>query len=332
MSGAEDLIAALRDPSSVTALNGQRWTALISVARTEVLLGTLAHRAAQQPLPERVAMLFDAHRLASVTQQRQALWEADRASLALKAVGVVPVLLKGTAYAAAGLTAAIGRQIGDLDILVPHDQLRATEAALLDAGWRWLKPDPYDDAYYRRWMHELPPMIHGERERMIDVHHTILPLTHRKCPDAAALYADSALGADGHRILSTEDRIVHCAAHLLADGDLEGGLRNLWDLHCLLSDGVDWSALEERSALHELASEVRLGARLAASLYGTIIPAEWSDPTKYVHWYRNRLLARDDWGRPSRAPLRRLFYMRSHLLRMPPLMLARHLWTKSLRR
>ncbi|WP_164045505.1 nucleotidyltransferase family protein, partial [Serratia marcescens] len=67
--------------------------------------------------------------------------------------------------------------IGDLDILVPRDRLDEVEAALLAAGWEWVKPDPYDDAYYRRWMHELPPLIHRERDRMIDVHHTILPLT-----------------------------------------------------------------------------------------------------------------------------------------------------------
>ena len=44
-----------------------------------------------------------------------------------------------------------------------------------------------------------------------------------------------------------------------------------------------------------------------------------------------RLLARDGWGR-ARRPLSRLgFYVRSHWLRMPPLMLARHLWVKARR-
>ena len=51
---------------------------------------------------------------------------------------------------------------------------------MLDAGWERVKAaDGYDDAYYRRWMHELPPLIHRDRDRMIDVHHTILPLTAR---------------------------------------------------------------------------------------------------------------------------------------------------------
>ena len=41
-----------------------------------------------------------------------------------------------------------------------------------------------------------------------------------------------------------------------------------------------------------------------------------------------RLLARDGWGRPIRPVNRFLFYIRSHWMRMPPLMLARQLWTK----
>src|SRR3546814_5176203 len=82
------------------------------------------------------------------------------------------VLLKGTAYAAAGLSCAPGRQIGDLDILVLGIDIGRAENELLEAGWEWVKPDPYDDAYYRDHMHELPPLIHKTRDRMIDVHHT----------------------------------------------------------------------------------------------------------------------------------------------------------------
>jgi hypothetical protein len=45
--------------------------------------------------------------------------------------------------------------------------------------------------------------------------------------------------------------------------------------------------------------------------------------------YRRRLLARDGWGRQRRPLTRFGFYIRSHLLRMPPAMLARHLWVKA---
>jgi hypothetical protein len=45
--------------------------------------------------------------------------------------------------------------------------------------------------------------------------------------------------------------------------------------------------------------------------------------------YARRLLARDGWGREGRKALRFAFYVRSHWIRMPPLMLARHLLIKA---
>ena len=234
MSDAMLLARALCDPAMVGSLDARGWTALIAMARAEQMIGTLAARLRGQAMPVAAArILADAG--ASAAQQRiAALWEAEMARRVLAVVGCPIVLLKGTAFAASGLTAGEGRSIGDLDILVPRSAIDAVERALLGAGWEWVKPDPYDDAYYRRWMHELPPLIHRDRDRMIDVHHTILPLTARITPDAGALIADSVVLADGLRMLAPNDMIVHAAAHLLADGDLAGGMRNLWDIHCLI--------------------------------------------------------------------------------------------------
>lgn len=316
------LVHALRDPATVSGLDASGWNALIAMARAERLIGTLAHRIGDRPVPQAVrAILTDALTDAE-REARQALWEADRAAEALAPLNLPVILLKGTAYAAASLSAAQGRFIGDLDILVPRDALPTVEQALFAAGWEWVKSDPYDDAYYRQWMHELPPLIHASRDRIIDVHHTVLPLTARQTPDAAAMIADAMPLPHGLAILSPEDRICHSVAHLLADGDMQGGLRNLWDIHCLL-DGVDDRRLAQRAARHGLARHVRQAQRLAAALYG--------DGARLTLWDRivvARLLARDGWGRERRKPLVFAFYIRSHWLRMPPAMLARHLFTK----
>ena len=319
------LVNALRHPGSVLSLDSGEWNALIAMARAEQLTGTLAHRLAGLPLPSAVERLLKDAREQAVFVRRQALWEAERARVALSELGIPVILLKGTAYAAAGLKAGAGRSIGDLDILVPRGALPGVERALLAAGWEWVKPDPYDDQYYRRWMHELPPLIHRERDRMIDVHHTILPLTARQRPDAAALIADRVALGNGLFILSPEDRVLHCVAHLLADGDLAGGLRNLWDLHCLLEEYAgDQERLQARARMHGLAAHLARGQGLAAFLFGGGAPLRLFDRP-----YGARLLARDEWGRETRPFTRLAFYVRSHWLRMPPLMLARHLWIKS---
>lgn len=322
------LVRALRAPSSVLGLKGDAWNALVSMARAEQLMGTLAHRLNSLALPSPVERIMADARDQAAFVRRQALWEADRARAALKELDTPVILLKGTAYAAAGLKAGVGRSIGDLDILVPHAALPPVEAALIRAGWEWVKSDPYDDQYYRRWMHELPPMIHRERDRMIDVHHTILPLTARQRPDAAAMIADRVELDGGLCILSPEDMALHCVAHLLADGDLAGGLRNLWDLHCLLEEfgGEDGFAerLEGRAALHGLGLHLKRGLRLAQGLYGAGKGLRLSD-----RLYVRRFIARNGWGQETRKVTRLAFYIRSHWLRMPPLMLARHLWIKS---
>ncbi|APL93125.1 hypothetical protein EWH08_00495 [Sphingobium indicum] len=319
---ARRLAQALRDPDGVAALDAGGWNALVAMARAERLIGTLALRIGDRPVPAAVRPILSDARLDAEREARQALWEADRAAEALAGLDVPVVLLKGTAYAAAGLRAGQGRFIGDLDILVPRDAMERVERALIDAGWEWVKDDPYDDAYYRQWMHELPPMIHAARDRMIDVHHTVLPLTARQTPDAAAMIAQAVPIANQLSMLSPEDRVCHAAAHLLADGDLAGGLRNLWDIYCLL-DGVDGAALEARAARHGLLPHVRQARRLANAFYG-----EGARLTLWDRIVMARLLARDGWGRERRRLLRFAFYLRSHWLRMPPAMLARHLFAK----
>jgi Uncharacterised nucleotidyltransferase len=345
-----DLLAGRRDPAT---LDDCEWEGVISVARAEVLVATLAGQLADVALPPKIAALFADLRAAAKVQQTQALWEAEMARRALEPVGVRFVLLKGTAYAAAGLRCAAGRQIGDLDILVAREDLDRAEAALLAAGWEWVKSDPYDDAYYRNHMHELPPLLHRERDRMIDVHHTILPLTHKATPDAGAMMAGAiplplaggvrggpersdgaettgpspAPPASGRRELLTlapPDMVIHCAAHVLADGDLAGGLRNLWDFHRLaVEQRGDWAAVMLRAQHHGLEHIVVRAGRLAEQLYGDPVSLHTSD-----RLFLRALTARNDWGRPTRPFTRLLFTIRSHWMRMPPLMLARHLWVK----
>lgn len=333
------LVDALRDPATTNGLDADGWTALLAMARAEQLIGTLARRLSGLAAPETVARILDEARINAEYQRRSALWEADCARRALADYSGKVVLMKGTAYAAAGLKASEGRHIGDLDIMVTRDDLPQVEAALLTEGWEWVKEDAYDDAYYRDHMHELPPLIHKERDRMIDVHHTILPLTARPTPDAAAMLADAVALENGLFVFSPVDMVIHSAAHLFADGELDGGLRNLWDIHCLVSDFAEqdpdfFLTLTEDASRHGLSKAVSRAMRISRDLYGTELTS-YSSPLK-TDYGRNtqdkyhiaRLTARDNWGRGTRKFIRLAFYIRSHWLRMPPLLLMRHLWTK----
>ena len=321
------VVESLRDPARCETYSSDQWNALIAAARAEQLAGTLAYRLAGLTLPEPVARIMEDARGSAENGRTLALWEAEAARRALAPLGVPVLLLKGTAFVAAGLKAGVGRAIGDLDILVPRGSMDAVEAALLDAGWEWVKPDPYDDAYYRQWMHELPPLIHRERDRMIDVHHTILPLTARITPDPAAMIADAGALNNGLYVPCPNDLLCHAAAHLFADGELAGGVRNLWDIHCLLEE-FGTGGLAERARLHGLSAPVRRAVRLSHRLYGTDVPDAWRGRGVSDALFVHRLLARDGWGRVRPKWVEHVFYLRGHWLRMPPAMLARHLWTK----
>ncbi len=374
MIDARLLTKTLSEPSYALKLDERGWTSLLTIAHGERLTASLAWRLEGLPIPAKAADILAEAKVSAETARTHALWEAEMARRALAPLDVPIILLKGTAFAAAGLDAARGRLIGDLDILVPRARLDAVEAALLSAGWEWVKPDPYDDAYYRQHMHELPPLIHRERDRMIDVHHTILPLTARVTPDAEALIADavpllppsrlregpgvgnqppqnppslsgglppaihqaalpSASGRGMLHTLSPQDMIIHAVAHLFADGDLNGGLRNLWDIDRLIREQGDapdyWPRLTERARLHGLVPHTSRALRLAQHLFATPVdPYLAYEARKGDVFYMGRLLARNGWGQETRKILRLGFYIRSHWLRMPPLMLAKHLWTK----
>jgi hypothetical protein len=339
VSAAALLVRALREPSSLGPETD--WTVLIAVARAEQLIGSLAYRLEGVAVPERVGRLLAMHRLDAERVRVQALWEAEMARRALEPLGVPVVLLKGTAFLAAGLDAGQGRSIGDLDILVPRAEIDEVEQALIAAGWERLKPaEGYDDFYYREWMHELPPLIHRERDRMIDVHHTILPLTARPKPLPGDLIEKSTALEDGLAVLSPEHMVVHAAAHLIADGDMAGGLRNLWDIDRLCRQfGAEipdyFLSLGEEAAAHGLYWQTMRALRLSYHLFGTPLIAYRQpsrityEPQRSDRLFIRRLLARDGWGRQRRPATRLAFYLRGHWMRMPPLMLARHLIRKA---
>lgn len=334
MADVARLILALRDPARLANADGATWNALVRLARKEAMIGQLGARArtAGIELPTRIQAIFDDAAIGIAASQRTARWEARDAARLLGGRGYPIVLLKGAAYVAAGLPPAEGRTVGDLDILVPRAAITDAEAQLRAGGWEPLKTDAYDDSYYRQWMHELPPLAHNQRGSVIDVHHTILPLTARLRPDAEALIADAVPVDGGLHMLSPPDMVLHSVAHLFYDGDFEGGLRNLWDIHRLLAhfDSADFrSALAERARRHQLVTPLARALRFTREFFGTPVdPALAGRAAPLDRLIRRRLLARDAWGMPTAPLVRRALYVRSHWLRMPPAMLARHLFTK----
>src|SRR3569832_2379833 len=270
-SRSRDLLSCtLRSPDSVTRFSMGEWDLLVRQARSAGLLARVRHVLAQHQLTEAIPavarLLFYAASTLAAKQQLAVRWEVDKIRTALKGLAFPFMLLKGSAYVMANLPAASGRLFNDIDILVPRAQLGAGEAALMLAGWHPTLLSDYDQRYYRRWMHEIPPLQHAVRATVIDVHHAILPDTARYHPDSATLRhrANTETNKPNNQEQTTEDRILHSATHVFHDGELPHGLRDLTDLDLLRRDAAAnsdfWLRLTARAIELQL-GRARGGAR-----------------------------------------------------------------------
>lgn len=353
MSAAQArLILALREPSITLRCSAAEWSALIRTARSANLLGALAERldyaGAACPNPEAARHLLGARQL-SQRQRQSVRWEAHELRRALAPLGVAVTLLKGAAYALADLPISHGRLFGDIDILVPREELGRIEMQLMLKGWISAKTDPYDQEYYRKWMHELPPMTHVRRGTVLDIHHSILPLTALRRPDPTAILERAGVleGFAPFRIPSPEDLAIHCITHFMHEGEMDNGLRDLHDIDGLLRHfGVRagfWERLVKYAIGHDLAVPVAQGLALSSSVFSTPVPAAVVASLQHhdskaalspvLNWaYANALTPEQPTAFGQSWLARQLLYVRAHALRMPVGQLIRHLSRKMLMR
>ena len=344
------LLRALSDSHADWAAYAE-WDVLIRQARDAALLGTLAHRLHESGSLEAVPPAPRAHlvaaRILCAAQRTSVEREIVQIRRALEGVGTKVVLLKGAAYLMADLPAARGRHFSDVDILVPKSALPQVEAALMLAGFTTTHLHPYDQRYYRRFAHELPPMQHVKRGTVLDVHHTIVPPTSRIRLDASALLRDAVplAQAPGFHVLAPADMVLHSATHLFRNEDLTHGLRDLVDIDALLRDfGRDeafWPILVRRAAELDLRRPLHYALRWTTATLGTPVPANViagnadGAPGRIAGAVMDVLLERalhPDSGLASTRRARWALYVRGHWLKMPLPLLAWHLTVKAMRR
>lgn len=345
------LLTVLRDPAAITGLSLVQCDLLLRQAARAKLMACLVclfdDAGLADAVPERVRPHLDWTR---VLLQRHAMavdFEIERIQAALAGLDVPLLLLKGAAYRAAGLAPARGRLFTDVDIMVPKTRIGDVEAALMLHGWTGADHDAYDQRYYREWMHEIPPMQHARRQSVIDVHHAILPETARVRPDPDKLRAAAVAipGMSGVQTLAPADMVLHSAVHLFYDGEFDNGLRDLVDLHRLLTQFGNvpgfWEGLPARAAEMELARPLFYALRYSMALLGTPVPAAIvaqagaAAPNRLMLALMDALFLRG--LQPAHASAndrlsgvaRCLLYVRGNWLRMPPVLLARHLFHKA---
>jgi hypothetical protein len=337
----------------MAALDLTAWDRLLPQAARAGLLARLAVLAdalgITDRLPPPVRPHLSAARTLAERQRRAVAWEARKLDEALAPTGMRVLALKGAAYVLGDLPPARGRLFADIDILVPKAQLDQAEARLMLHGWHASRHSEYDQRYYRRWMHELPPMTHIRRGSHLDVHHNLLPETARRKTRPDLVLRD-AQKLEAYRCLllpRLEDLVLHSATHLFHEGEWGHGLRDLTDLDALLRLGMQregwWPGLLARARELGLGYPLALALRYASQLLATPVPQDvlgesgrpycrlaW--PLRDALFLRGFSTAHADCGLPGTALAAFALYVRAHWLRMPLYLLLPHLLYKATRR
>lgn len=353
-AGPDLLIECLSDPRRLVTLGAGDWDRLLPQAREAQMLATLWEllqwQGATEAPPPPVRRHLEGAWLVAQRRTEAIHWELRCLAAELPALtGARPVLLKGVAYIVGDLPGARSRQCGDIDLLVPRADLDRVERMLYWTGWTHGELDPYDERYYREWMHQLPPLQHRRRRSTLDLHHNILPETVRRPPDPARLIA-RAEPVPGDSVFATPapvHMVIHSAAHLFADSEWDKAVRDFHDLDRLLrhfagrNGDAFWDELVAEAGAMQCGREVFYALRCCGRWFGTPVPPDVMSrlrphaPVAPKPWlmervFRHATAARAAGPHPRLTGLCRGFlFLRSHWIKMPATMLVRHLFHKA---
>ncbi|MFW6380387.1 MAG: nucleotidyltransferase family protein [Halorhodospira sp.] len=352
LNPAHALSQGLAQPEALIGFPESLWTGILAVGRENLLLGALWHRAVSRgvegQLPEWVAGHLWGAAMTAETNAAALEWELQQLDRGALRRFTAPVVLKGGAYLLAGLPNAAGRIVADIDLLVRRTEVERAESALLYEGWAGTHHDTYDQRYYRQWMHELPPLQHRKRGTTLDLHHNILPETFAVVVDPAPVleHAVSAPGLQWLRLPAPRHLVLHAIVHLFSETDWDRGLRDLYDIHSLLEhfgeqDGEPfWEALLDEAAAMRLLWLVEPAVWCCQRRFGTWVPASAAERLalsrpgllgQYVvrPTFEHALNGHLSTTPKADALARALLLIRGHWLKMPPWLLARHLFYKA---
>jgi len=344
------LVKLLRKPDLLAVLTLEQWDLLIPQARHSLLLGHLSilvdRQGVREKIPSVIMRHLDSVKVVSDKQIHSVNWELRKLGEAYDTAEDSIILLKGAAYAVAGLQASQGRLFSDIDLLVSKQHIDYVERILSLHGWVSGHHNDYDGRYYRQWMHEIPPLRHMQRGTVLDVHHTILPPTGRYHPNPQKLIQSAREVVNGVKVLCPEDMVIHSAAHLFHEGEFEHGLRDLVDLQELLaqfdqSEPGFWQRLVPRAIELDLLRPLYYGLHYVQTLLGVSLPDEIVTQTNAAQPNALMRIVMDCLFEHAFAPdhpscdraltglARWMLYVRSHYLRMPLYLLLPHLIRKA---
>lgn len=316
---------------------------LITIYREQKILARMCYRIQLSGVFESLDKKTQRHLLNAKQiadrQKEQVFNEAKELTRILKDTVDTLIFLKGAAYSMCDGSLGKGRIYSDIDVLVPKKDIKDCEQRLAVGGWLGQEISDYDDKYYRKWAHEIPPMVHGHRGTIIDVHHNIVPIISNDSPNIDLLTEHKEEILPGIYVLSGPAQLVHAAIHLFRNEEYQGSFRDLSDIFLML-EGQDenfWlesiELAEQIGFKHELCLAIRYAHRILnlpiPDKLVDICDIKASEPfNDYI--FMSVLLPQHKLIAKSQTPFRHsLAMIRGHILKMPLHILIYHLVVKA---
>ena len=340
------LYDVVRAPEVLATFSLETWQAVIDEARVTGHAGRLEQIATDASIVHsRLERHLSGARVGTLHRIALTRWEVTQLTALARHATMRIMLLKGAAYLAADLPFAVTRLSSDVDVLVAPDDLQRFVAVCNHYGWNPTPLDPYDQHYFFEWMHELPPYRHTTRGTYLDIHHALLPKTSRLQPDTEKVW-EGAVQLPNSPLLvpCPEDMVLHCAFHAYHQGEFDNAPRDVVDMFDLLShfskkDPGFWARLVERAVEIGVVTPLWHAISVTRFIFDIGPPPDVQArldslfPRTHLRDFTQRLIRQvtsDPVQSDAKAALaQKLLHARSHYLRMPLAILARHLVTKS---
>jgi hypothetical protein len=238
--GLASIPLAFSDPELIKGYSDSQWEAHIRILRGSDLLASFYYALERTSLlkyvPDFALKHLTSAKMYADRQSHQIKQEAAELDNLLGSINIKPIFLKGSAYVLRDDVNHFGRVMSDMDILVRKSELDEVEKILRKNNWIEKKLDNYDEQYYRKWAHEIPPYVHAYRGTTLDIHHTLIPPISGVIIPESILFTGVTLTKSNIAVLSNQLVVLHCMIHLFFNEEFNRSFRDVWDLHLLMSN------------------------------------------------------------------------------------------------